>query len=162
MLNFHPPEDAEEVTSIVDFGCNVGVWLDAAKKNGIEDVVGIDGDNMRSLLRFAVSQFVSHDLSKPLSLNRKFSLAICVEVAEHISEDKADILVDNIVSHSHTVFFSAAVPGQTGYHHVNEQPHIYWINKFATRGYSVEHLSTILPIAPHDYYRKNALLFTKG
>ena len=175
MNNFHPIEDASStanlympillkmvnVESIIDFGCNVGVWLNAAIVNGVSDVLGVDGDNMRSHLRFPENQFVSHDLTQSLNLGRRFSLAVCVEVAEHIEAVHAYTLINTIVTHADNVFWSAATPGQTGWNHVNEQPHEYWTEKFEKQGYIGTSLSEVLPVAPHDYYRKNAWLFKK-
>lgn len=63
-------------------------------------------------------------------------LVTCIEVAEHIPAERADELVDAIVSNSRRwVVFSAAQPGQGGVGHVNEQPPDYWIEKFEARGW---------------------------
>ena len=35
-----------------------------------------------------------------------------------------------------SICFSAAVPGQGGYQHINEQFQDYWIEKFRARGYT--------------------------
>ena len=43
--------------------------------------------------------------------------------------------MDNLTSFSDVILFSAAIPGQGGTHHVNEQWPSYWIEKFAARGY---------------------------
>src|SRR5205814_1764959 len=45
--------------------------------------------------------------------------------------------VDNLTRHGSLIVFSAAIPGQGGEHHVNEQPWEYWRVKFADRGYEV-------------------------
>ena len=106
--------------------------------------------------------FIPRDLTQPVFLDCKFDLLLCLEVAEHLPANKAEHLVKTCASHSNTIFWSAATPGQGGYHHVNEQPHEYWIEKFAAHGYKHRLLADVLPVAPHDYYRKNAIEFKRA
>lgn len=176
MMNFHPIENsgatAEIVVpilierykpaSVLDLGCNTGRWLMWFMECGVYDVAGIDGDNMLDELRIPLYNFIPADLTKPIHLGRKFDLVMCLEVAEHLDEKYADVLVDTAIRHSDTVFWSAATPGQTGYNHVNEQPHEYWIEKFKAKGYTARIMTDELPQIPHDYYRKNAIEFKKN
>lgn len=171
-MNFHPIENSSDTAeiivpilmdwyrpkSVLDLGCNTGQWLRQFK--GIE-IMGVDGENMISGLVISEGGFICADLTKQLDFERKYDLVLCLEVAEHLGEQYADILVDNACRHSDIVFWSAATPGQGGYHHVNEQPHEYWIEKFRLRGYEARLLSQELPVVPHDYYRKNAIEFIK-
>jgi hypothetical protein len=55
-------------------------------------------------------------------------------VAEHLSRPRADGFVDDLVALSDRVLFSAAIPGQGGYGHVNEQPPSYWTERFRAAG----------------------------
>lgn len=174
-MNFHPIENSSDTAkvcvpilidryrprSIMDLGCNVGWWLRWFAHHGIHDVVGIDGNNMINELKIPADKFLPHDLTNRLILDRRFDLVLCLEVAEHLEERYADALVDTCINHSDTIFWSAADPGQGGYHHVNEQPAEYWIEKFDKKGYSAKRLNDILPQLPHDYYRKNAIEFIK-
>lgn len=124
------------ISSVIDIGTGIGTWLSVAQQNGIEDYIGIDGDWVKKeMLKIPLDKFFSHDLSTPLVLNRKYDLAICLEVAEHLSESSADTLVQSIVRHSGLILFSAAVPGQGGQNHLNEQPPLYWEKKFNQYGY---------------------------
>lgn len=61
-----------------------------------------------------------------------FDLATCLEVAEHVPEKHADALVAWLCSLAPLVLFSAAIPGQGGHGHVNEQPPGYWVERFAS------------------------------
>lgn len=188
-MNFHPVENSSDTAqiivpilcewykpkSVLDLGCNVGWWLHWFEKNGLycDYLIGIDGDNMKSESQLLFSQTVVHDLTNPFDIRdyfvliddkpvrQKFDLCLCLEVAEHLQEQYADTLVDTCVNHSDTIFWSAATPGQGGYRHVNEQPHQYWIDKFAAHGYTHRLLADVLPVVPHDYYRKNAIEFKK-
>lgn len=172
-MEFHPIENSSDTAEIVvpilidwykpksvlDLGCNTGWWLHWFIWHGVKNVLGVDGDNMVEALKIPKDKFLTRDLTEPLGIDGKFDLVMCLEVAEHLDEQYADILVDAATQHSNIVFWSAATPGQTGYHHVNEQPHEYWIEKFAQRGYTARILKDMLPQVPHDYYRKNAIEF---
>ncbi len=123
--------------SIIDFGCGEGAWLkEALHYNNEIEVFGLDGDYIeKERLRISEKQFMATDLQKPIILGRHFDLAISTEVAEHLEESFVDIFLDNITNASDQILFSAAVPGQGGVHHVNEQWQSYWIEKFEKRGY---------------------------
>ena len=77
--------------SIVDFGCGIGAFLVEAVIRGIE-VLGIDGDYInRDDLLFPDKYFYPFDLSEEMNINKKYDLAMSLEVAEHISEEYADV-----------------------------------------------------------------------
>lgn len=124
--------------SVADFGCNNGQWLAEFVRSGIAAVVGVDGPGMADHLYFPRACFLQHDLREPLDLGRRFDLALCIEVAEHLPESAAGTLVDTLCRHADAILFSAATPGQGGFSHVNEQPHDYWTAKFRQRGYVAE------------------------
>jgi hypothetical protein len=63
-------------------------------------------------------------------------LVICTEVAEHLPANVASQLVSHLVSLSDVILFTAATPGQGGRHHLNEQPHSYWVALFAQLGFT--------------------------
>lgn len=149
--------------SVVDFGCGQGAWLSVWKKLGAQEVAGLDGPYIdRSRLLIEPIDFHPSDLSKPIDLGRRFDLVMSVEVAEHLPESAANTFVDNLVRHGDAVLFSAALPGQLGEHHVNEQPFEYWRDKFSERGFVL--FDPIRPRVQSDLsievcYRHNCLLF---
>lgn len=127
-----------KIASLLDLGSGHGAWAAEWSRAGVKDVIGVDGEYVRSAqLAIASEKFVAHDLAKPLDLKRRFDLVQSLEVAEHLSPKHADTFVDNIVRHGDVILFSAAVPNQGGEHHVNEQPPEYWRARFAARGYEV-------------------------
>ncbi|HEU4929160.1 MAG TPA: hypothetical protein VFU38_04970, partial [Candidatus Krumholzibacteria bacterium] len=69
-----------------------------------------------------------------VSVAPRFDVAVSMEVAEHLPAPAADRYVDMLTRLAPVVVFTAATPGQGGNDHVNEQPHEYWIEKFASRG----------------------------
>jgi SAM-dependent methyltransferase len=152
--------------SAVDFGCGTGHWLSSLTRqiHGIE-VLGFNSPRRKDAGTFLPKEnFRYADLTKPLDLGRKFDLAICIEVAEHLPASAADTLVDTITRHSDVVFFGAAIPGQDGEDHFNEQWPNYWIERFASRGFRC--FDRLRPIVWQNpgisiWYRQNMTLFMR-
>lgn len=152
-------------SSILDVGCGVGTWIAAAAELGVSDAVGVDGDYVdQSKLLISAERFRARDLVEPLRLERKFDLVMSMEVAEHLEPQHADGFIDSLTRHGDTVLFSAAVPGQGGAHHVNEQWPSYWLPKFAERGFVC--FDVLRPAIWDDariesWYRQNLLIFAR-
>ncbi len=152
-----------DIGSTVDIGCGHGHWGACALSIGISEVVCVDGPwTDRDALVVPENAFVSADLSKPLTLNRKFDLAISTEVAEHLPLMAAEPFIDNLVRHSDLVLFAAAIPNQGGYQHINEQWPSYWISLFEAKGYRA--FDVIRPQIwnmqeLHYFYRQNCLIY---
>lgn len=122
--------------AVIDVGCGVGAWAHSYSVSGC-DVTGVDGFDVQiSQLAIPADRFVRHDLEKPLNVGRRFDLVNCLEVAEHLSPGRAGTFVADLCGLADIVVFSAAVPGQGGAHHVNEQWPGYWISKFAALGFT--------------------------
>lgn len=153
-------------TSVVDVGCGVGTWLAVFHDYGVEDVLGLDGDYVnKSMLDITEAHFRITDLSQPLTLERQFDLALCLEVAEHLPRESAGTLVSSLVQLSPVVVFSAAIPFQGGTHHVNEQWPEYWARLFGKEDY------VVIDCLRKDlwnndqvswWYAQNMLLFVRG
>jgi SAM-dependent methyltransferase len=151
--------------SMLDVGCGSGAWLATAQRLGVTEVQGVDGFVPDEQLAIDMDQFRHSDLTEPLHLNRRFDLVMTLEVAEHLPESASATFVETLTSHGDLVLFSAAVPGQRGNDHVNEQWPSYWIDLFRTRGFEVYDL--VRGRVWNDerveyYYRQNILLFAHG
>lgn len=150
-------------TSVLDLGSGRGVWLDEWSKIGVADVLAVDGDYVnRDQLAVPRDNFVAKDLTAPVDTGRRFDLAQSLEVGEHLPTSASETLVDSLTSASDRVLFSAAVTGQGGEFHVNEQPLSFWQDLFKARGYTAydcirPSLSKNREIEP--WYRYNAVLY---
>lgn len=156
-----------KIHSVLDLGCGIGTWLSVAKGLGISDVLGVDGDYVdKTLLSkyLTEKEFLVHDLTLPLALSRKFDLCLCLEVAEHLPESAAYTLIETLVHHSDAILFSAAIPGQGGQNHLNEQKPEYWQNIF--KEYNYKFIDCIRPLIWNDtqvdfWYKQNTFLVVK-
>lgn len=152
--------------SVVDLGCGVGGWLAAFSEHGVQDIAGYDGEwvHLDDLL-IPQTCFHRQDLSKRLPAERRYDLAVSMEVAEHLPAEAAKSLVESLTRLSSVVLFSAAIPFQGGTHHVNEQWPAYWMRMFGEKGYLVvDCLRTIFWDNPRVrwWYAQNMMLFVEA
>lgn len=137
--------------SVIDIGCGLGAWLQSFSKQGVTEILGVDGDYIdRTKILIPKENFVTANLSEELNLNKKFDVAICLEVAEHLDEKEADHIVKTLINHSDTIVFSAGIVAQGGQNHLNEQWFNYWEKKFQVYGYTFYDV-----IRPQIWYNKN-------
>jgi hypothetical protein len=91
-------------------------------EQGVDDGLGLDGDYVDTTrLHIPADEFRAVDLERPPAPDRRFDLAMSVEVAEHLAPATADGFVTLLTALAPVVLFSAAIPGQGGVEHVNEQ-----------------------------------------
>lgn len=151
--------------SIVDVGCGTGAWLSVFREQGVEDVIGADGAWVEpDQLFIPAERFVRADLKEPVRLERRFDLVMSLEVAEHLPQACADTFVDSLTGLGPAVLFSAAIPGQGGTHHVNEQWPDYWVRLFRERGFGVADCIRKQVWSDENvewWYAQNMLLFVK-
>jgi hypothetical protein len=123
--------------SIVDVGCCQGVWLAEAKAYGVKFVLGIDGPHIRrEALCIDESEFLASDFECDFPKTHIiFDMALCLEVAEHLTPGCGDRLVEWLCSHAKVIVWSAAIPGQAGVNHINEQWPSVWLPKFGKWGF---------------------------
>jgi hypothetical protein len=154
--------------SVVDVGCGIGGWIKTAKfLFGIDDgnMLGVDGPYVQTdQLLIPERLFRRANLDEPLKFERKFDLAICCEVAEHVAANRAGTFVGDLTAASDVILFSAAMPFQGGTHHVNEQWLEYWGILFRAHGFVA--YDVIRDIVWMDdnldwYYRQNLLVFAR-
>lgn len=132
--------------SVVDFGCGRGAWLKAFSDLGVNDLLGIDGSwNSQELMLCKKIKFVEDDLNNPkINFDKKYDLAISLEVAEHLRHESSANFIKKLVSASDVIIFGAATINQGGTNHINEQKSSFWAELFQNEGYVV-----------YDYFRQH-------
>ena len=142
---------------VIDFGCGPGIYLLPFRHSGAQ-IFGVDacaagGEllapdefqlvDLRKFWRHErVALVVPGPLGPPLP-SWRFDLALCIEVAEHLRESDADVLVETITANSRSCFFSAAyqMPDgspQGGEGHFNLKPQSWWREKFVKQGWDLD------------------------
>lgn len=126
--------------TVLDVGCGTGAILQALHKGGVK---GKGFEYAEAGLAYCRKRGLSvrkFDLeASPLAVpSELYDVVLSTEVAEHLPESVADVFVMSLAAQADTVVFTAATPGQGGLDHVNEQPHSYWEEKFASRGFILD------------------------
>jgi predicted transcriptional regulator YdeE len=153
--------------SVVDVGTGQGQWLYEIEKFGVNRYLGMDHKVNKKCLLIPQNNYKEFDLTSAVGyeIPKRFDLAMCLEVAEHLPEENAEGLVKLLCSLSDYVLFSAAIPHQPGEQHLNCQWQTWWEALFNQQGYyaSEQPLRDLL----HDnegveiWYRNNIVLYSK-
>lgn len=153
--------------TVLDVGCGSGALLAAFRDRGIPGVgleqspAGLAACRARGLTVHAA------DLCADVPPQGRFGAVTCLEVAEHLPPARADWLVHFLTAASDVVLFTAATPGQGGTGHLNEQPHEYWIERFAARGCPLDAAATARmrqewqALGVAWWYARNVMLFRR-
>lgn len=146
--------------SVIDIGAGIGEF-----HNNNPDYIAVDYNIPVKSLLIPQERFINKDLGKEIvETDKKYDLCLCLEVFEHISEERSDILVQMLCNLSNAVLFSAAIQGQGGTGHCNEQPAHYWASKFEDNGF-YPYKTDIRKALFHNssvavWYRNNMILYT--
>ncbi|MGV3559731.1 methyltransferase domain-containing protein [Larkinella arboricola] len=158
MRLFHPQ-------SVIDVGCGRGTWLAEWQRQGITDFLGIDGGGQDpTRLLIPPDRFLEYNLNQPFPASKRYDLVTCLEVVEHLKPASADTIVQTLTGLSDIIVFSAAIPRQGGFQHINEQWPAYWAEKFEAAGYVFTD-GIRWQLMPHKevawWYRQNLFLVIK-
>lgn len=151
-----------QARSVVDVGGGEGWWAAEFARVGARAAC-VDAGSAHVVADHV--EYLRHDITTglPTSLGT-FELALCLEVAEHLDAEAGDRLVHALCGVAPTVLFSAAIPGQGGHGHINEQWPIYWVDRFESRGFSCSGALrwTFWDDESVEYwYRQNLLFMTR-
>lgn len=132
-------KDIYNPSSLIDLGGGIGVWVsEFISVNGNEsvDAVCYDGDYIsEDMLVIQKDNFVKCNLEERINVQKKYDLAMSLEVAEHLSKERAKSFVNDLTNMSDCIMFSAAIIGQGGEGHINEQYMSYWVELFKENGF---------------------------
>lgn len=163
--------DVIRPSSVTDVGCGTGDLLLELRNLGIP---GTGFEYSTAAIEIAREKGIE---VTPLNLEqeidrlpvRRADLVVSTEVGEHLPESCAETFVEYLCRTADTVLFSAATPGQGGHDHVNEQPHEYWIEKFAARSFVFDEKASRemrrdweLSSSVAPWYWRNVMLFRKN
>jgi hypothetical protein len=147
------------IASVLDLGSGVGNAAYWFFKRGLQ-TVAIEG--LPANIPYSFYPAICQDLTKgPVFTSVDF--VHCQEVVEHIEEKYLDNLLTSLTC-GRVILMTHALPGQGGYHHVNEKPPDYWIKHLDGRGYNLlaEDTTRIRELAKQEraiYLEKTGLLF---
>jgi SAM-dependent methyltransferase len=153
--------------SVVDVGTGQGQWLYEIEKFGVNRYLGVDHKVNKRQLLIPQENYQDVDLTKVYAYYslESFDLTMCLEVAEHLPEENAEGLVKLLCGLSDYVLFSAAIKGQGGVGHQNEQWQTWWERLFNQNGYyaSEQPIKDLLKGNPNVevWYRQNLVLYSK-
>lgn len=134
-----------KVESLVEFGNGGGYYAEIFSNMYTGDnFVSVEGTGAGYALTLKrgipKTQVVQHDLRHPIFLGRRFDVAVCTEVVEHVEPPFAAQIVLSLVLHSDIIWFSykpAGLNNGAWINHPNERPFELWKNLFDFYGYDV-------------------------
>ncbi len=121
------------IETVLDVGCAQGHAMQWFAEHGCE-VLGVEGCAEAIRTHLLPDRVLRHDFTLcPWSPFRAIDLVWCCEFLEHVEarfwRNLAPACCGRVLA------VTAALPGQTGHHHVNEQLPDYWIERFERLGY---------------------------
>lgn len=125
------------IKSVIDIGCGEGHSTKYFYDHNI-DILGIEGSSQAIQHSPIKDKIICHDYTLgPIQLSKRYDAVWSCEFVEHIDARFIENFL-NTFDYANHIFMTHATPGQGGYHHVNEQPSSYWIEKISARNYSVD------------------------
>jgi len=104
------------------------------------------------------------DLTLPQYWLPRYDWVLSTEVLEHIPAEYESLVLDNIDrAAGRGVVLSWAVPGQRGFHHVNNRALVYVNQTMVNRGFvfDLKASLTLRENATLTYFRNNIMVFTR-
>ena len=134
------------IKTVLDVGCGRGFSTRYFESIGC-DILGIDGSTKAQEVSLIPDSFLLNDYEDGPALSRSeieyngsllndfvFDFCWSCEFVEHVWEKYSQNFIDDFKQCKYLAI-TYAVPGQTGHHHVNEQPEEYWIQKLESNGF---------------------------
>jgi hypothetical protein len=147
---------SQKVQSLVEFGNGGGYFAkrfsDLLGPNNFITVEGTGEGIAETLGQWLVppEHVVQHDLRLPLFLGKRFDVAVCTEVVEHLEPPFASQIILTLVTHADVIWFSFKPLGlinRAWINHPNERPLKMWKNLFHFYGYDIVMLPDSVTVA---------------
>jgi len=126
-----------EITSMIDFGCGIGSFLEGALDCGLTHIAGIEInlEVAKDYMPYRIVPYIfAKDVTDPINMG-KFDCSWSFETAEHIKPEGTIQFIKNIASAKRFIILTAAPPGQPGRYHINCRPQKFWINNIINEGF---------------------------
>ncbi len=133
--------------TVIDVGGGEGWWAREFAKGGAQTIVLDESVDVYRFEQFDHESgggrvdFFPANLAAPhrslvpdVMERAPYDLALCLEVAEHLPASAGAGLIEFLCDLAPVIRFSAAIPGQGGHGHLNEQWPGYWADLFLARG----------------------------
>ena len=153
--------------SVIDVGCGDGAWLSIFQSCGVQNIQGLDGNSLPAEAYLVDQKQIRTNVnfeSQEFQIPAQADLITCLEVAEHLPARNARQFIGNLAGHAPLIIFSAAVPGQLGTQHINEQPPWFWREVF--HGFDFIEIDFIRPLIWGNpevawWYRQNITAYVR-
>lgn len=153
----------KSLTSVVDFGCGMGLYAKKIIDSGIY-CEAYDGNPNTPFLTKGIGKVL--DFTNKFELENKFDCVLSLEVGEHIPKEYEEIFLNNIVIHSKKIIIlSWAVVGQKGDGHVNCKNNEEVINDLSKNKFNYNSiLSNFLRknVTNAPWFRNTIMVFEKN
>lgn len=123
-----------DVKTAIDVGCAFGFLVEALRDRGV-DAEGIDiSEYALSCVREDIKPYCRlHSITE--SVGKKYDLATCIEVAEHIPSENISESIANLCACSDTVLFSSTPFDYEEETHISVHNPEFWAEQFAYNGF---------------------------
>ena len=125
-----------EIKSVLDIGCGEGHSTKFFHDLGC-DVLGIEGSSQAIKDSVIPEMIKKYDFCDgPYIPDKTYDLIWCCEFVEHVEEKYLSNFLKTFESGKY-LLLTHATPGQGGYHHVNEQSFVYWLQYLQNIGFKL-------------------------
>jgi hypothetical protein len=115
--------------SILYFGKLSELWVQAAHRYGVNDIIAIDvKGNSNECVRVL-------PLNRLIDLKKKFDVVICIDLDSQLEVSDSEMLIQNLVNHGSNIVFSASALGQDNMAYGKTHDPAFWQNIFNKYGY---------------------------
>lgn len=151
--------DRYEPRTMLDVGCGTGDALRWFAAHGVT-AIGLEG--LRINADACGVPVLVHDLTAGPVEFANIDLVWCSELVEHVEERFMDNLLSAVCC-GRVLAMTHAVPGQGGFHHVNERPAEYWRERIEPRGFRLAEAATVdaWALAGDTYFAKTGMIFER-